>query len=466
MSDGVSVPLPPVIIDLIQKGLLERAFSDPLMPNLVHRQEAVREEHKGNSGEEVYVTKMGRLGSITTPLKPGVDPEPRANTYEQYRVFIQPFGDAIDTNMPTSTVAMGNLFLNNIKALGTGAGETVNRLVRNALYKAYSSGYTELIDPAINTDTQIHVASLNGFTDVLNISSHAAPQTVSTRTPLQISIVSGATSITRYVIGYSADDPNDLSGPGVLLLSAVVGGSGMAARAAVVSVQAPRIIFCGGGNSVDAITSGDLLTMQDVFNAVAQLRDMNVPTHEDGFYHAYLSSIGQAQVFADPVYQRLNQSLPDGDRMRTGFIGTFSQTKFFLTSETPNELNTGARTATGSYAYYSTDIGTETTNENGVNLDRVIVTGQGAIYERYLDEGAYVTEAGVTGKVGEFNVRNNGVDIDTEGVRLVIRAPMDRLMQKVSAAWSATLGFPIPTDITGQQGQMRYRRAIEIVHAR
>jgi len=47
----------------------------------------------------------------------------------------------------------------------------------------------------------------------------------------------------------------------------------------------------------------------------------------------------------------------------------------------------------------------------------------------------------------------------------VLRAPLDRLQQIVSAAWSISTSFPIPSDITGPSGPQRFKRAVVLEHA-
>jgi hypothetical protein len=94
----------------------------------------------------------------------------------------------------------------------------------------------------------------------------------------------------------------------------------------------------------------------------------------------------------------------------------------------------------------------------------VIVTGKGALYERYLDESDFVTEAGITGKTGNFDVVNNGIKILTERIRLILRAPLDRLQQVTSSTWSITTCFPVPSDVTAPSGPERFKRAVVIEH--
>jgi hypothetical protein len=75
-----------------------------------------------------------------------------------------------------------------------------------------------------------------------------------------------------------------------------------------------------------------------------------------------------------------------------------------------------------------------------------------------------VSEAGVTGKIGEFQVVNQGIEVNLENVRLAIRSPIDRLMDMVSATWSITTAFPVPSDVTSG-GNERFKRGIVIEHA-
>ena len=110
------------------------------------------------------------------------------------------------------------------------------------------------------------------------------------------------------------------------------------------------------------------------------------------------------------------------------------------------------------------EIGAEVTNEAGVPIRRTIVTGGGALYEKYLDESRFITDAGVTGKIGNFSITNGGVSIMTNRIRYMLRAPLDRLQQVVGQTWSWSGDFPVPSDaLTGDDS--RFNRAIIIEHA-
>ncbi len=463
----VIVGVPAALQELNQRGLLERAFHDGLYPNLAYRAEASPEEWPANTGNEVFMTRPGLLRPITKPQRPGVDPTPQSVPYEQWIAVLQQYSGTIDTHTPTSVTANADLFLRNIHQLGLQAGQSVNRVARNEMFKAYISGQTNLIQATAAADTTIRVASLNGFTDVVAPGGNVRPQPVSPAYPLPITIVSGATRITKNVIAYQPDDLTDPFGPGTLTLDATVGAI-VVTRCAVLSRYAPKIVRSGAGDSVDAIGANDTLTLQQCINAVAFLRRANVMPHDDGFYHAHISPLANAQLFADPVFQRLNQSLPEHVTYKVGFVGEIAGIAFWMNTESPEPSNSGDRVQTGASAtpaYYSAEIGGETTNDGGIDIGRVLITGKGVMYERCLDESQYVTEAGITGKIGEFDVVNNGINILTERIRLILRAPLDRLQQKVAATWSISTSFPVPSDVTAQSGAERYKRGIVLEFA-
>ncbi len=455
--------IPPAVLDLNQKGLIERAFHDGLFPNLAYRAEALAEEWPANTGTEMFMSRPGLLTPIVQPLTPGADPSPQAVPFEQWSAQLQQFSGAVDTHIPTSTTASANLFLRNIHQLGLQAGQSINRIARDQLFQKYLEGQTVLTAATQTTDTQLSVASLSGFVEVIVPGTNVKPQPVSSANPLTVKL--GATgSVTVSVVGFQPNDPQVPLGPGILLLSGQV-GSVIATRSLVKSIYAPRIIRSGGGATVDGITSSNTVALQDVINAVAQLRRANVQPHPDGFYHAHISPVANSQFFADPVFQRLNQSLPEHVIYKEGFIGTISGVMFFMNNEAPESTNSGTLIATGNNAKFASELLADAVNESSINIGRIIVTGRGSVYEKYLNEDAFVTEAGLNGKVGEFDVVNNNVAILTERIRLVLRAPLDRLQQVVSAAWSISTSFPVPSDITAPSGQERYKRAIVIEHA-
>ncbi len=458
------VGVPPAVIELNQKGLLERAFHDGLYPNLAFRAEAMPEEWPENTGNEMFQTRAGLLKPNVKPITPGTDPIGQVVPYEQWVATLNQFADSIDTHMPTSATANANLLLRNIHQLGLQAGQSVNRIARNSLFQAYLSGQTVSLTTIASTDTAIRVAALNGFTDVVIPGGNVKPQPVSVAFPLPITVGAGPTA-SASVVGFIPDDPTDPIGPCTLILSAAIGTAFASSRVPVKSAFAPRILRSAAGASIDAIGPADTLTLQQCINAVAFLRRANVQPHDDGFYHAHISPLSMAQLFADPVFQRLNQSLPEHVIYKEGFLGYMAGIMFFMNTESPESFNSGNLIATAQSGLFADELGAEIVNGGGTQVGRVLITGRGVVYEKYLDEGSYVTEAGTTGKIGEFEVVNNNISILTERIRLVLRAPLDKLQQLVTATWSISTSFPIPSDITAPSGPERFKRAIVLEHA-
>lgn len=473
---SIALAVPPTILALQQQGLLERAFHDGLFPNLAFRAEAIPEEWPANTGNEIFLTRAGLLTPIVTPNIPGTDPLPQPIPFEQWSAELNQFTGTVDIDMPTSATANANLFLRSIHQLGLQAGQSINRIARNALFKSYLSGQTVALTAILTGDTTIRVAALNGFRFVIvpGATSAAAvrPFPVSAATPLPITVKQGTNTVTANVVGTIPDDPLDPDGPGTIQLSAAFGSAAFtSARAAVLSRYAPRVVRASGGDSVNNIALGDTFVLQQAINSVAYLRRANVQPHEDGFYHCHISPLSNAQVFADPVFQRLNQSLPEHVIYKEGFIGTISGVMFFMNNECPETTNSGTLIDTVSTAgvagtgKYAKEIGAEIVNGDGVQVGRLVLTGKGCLYERWLNETQhFVTEAGTTGKIGEFDVVNNGIQISTEKIRLVIRAPLDRLQQKVSVTWSISTSFPVPSDFTAPSGNELFKRAIVLEH--
>lgn len=457
----IIIGIPPAIVNLVQTGLIERAFHDAAYPALLYRNEAEREEWPAHEGAEILMTRAGLLTPVTSPAIPGVDPLPESLTFEQWLARLCRYNATSDVHMPTSAVANADLFLRTIHQKGLQAGQSINRIARNFLFRSYLQGNSVAIVAAAAGDTTLRVASLSGFRFV--VSPNVRPTPVSTTNPKSVTIagVTGA----RNIIATSPDDPNDQDGPGTLTFSAVFGGAGVAVRAAVIAADAPRIFRSGGGNSVDAIAAGDVFTLQDLISAVNYLRKNNIPPHSDGHYHAHINTDANTQVFTDAAWQRLQTALPDHTYYQEAFIGTIAGAHGMLNNESPDFSNSGARTLTGVNAFYSREISAETTNETNVNIGRVVVTGQGALYERWLNaEANYSTEAGVTGKTGDFTVVNNGMAISTEGIRLILRAPVNRTQDMVGVTWDITTAFAVPSDITSGSASL-FKRAVVIESA-
>jgi hypothetical protein len=453
--------LAPGLVNIIQDRTLMRQFHDALFPRLLYRSEAMAEKWDANIGQRQVFTRKGLMAVDLAPITPGSDPSMGTYQTEQWEVEATQRGKAIDTHMPTSHVALAPTFLADVVVLGMNAGQTMNRLPRNKLFAAYLGGETVNTAVVAAGVFAVPVASINGFTEVL---ANGRLQPVSPANPLAVTFTGGEPPNT--VVAAVPNDPANPLGPGVLTLGAAT-TVGLALRSAVRAATRSRITRVGGGATVDSLVASSVLTLQTVIDTVARLRSNNVPPTSDGFYHVHVTPEGEAELFADNAFQRLFQSLPENAVYRDLGIGQLVGCRFYRNTENPDETNSGplSDTSGGSgSARCAGEIGGEVVNQSGLPIKRALVLGGGALYEKYIDESAFITEAGVMGKIGEFSVVNGGVQVMTQRIRYILRAPQDRLQQIVSQAWSWSGDFAVPSDaLIGNAA--RFKRAAVIEHA-
>lgn len=448
----------PEVAAIIQQNTLVRAFYDVLFPQLLFRADVGAERWEANIGDVKIFTRSGQMTKVTKPLTPGQDPIARSYSTEQWRVEASQYGDRLQTHMPTSRAAIASKFAEDGQKLAEGAGLSTNGFVRDRLYTAYLSGDTVNLALVNSGGNTIRVANLNGFLDTIVLGRITS---VSPVAPIAIEL--DTTRIPNTVIAAIPDDLTEPTGPGTITLGTVLGAN-LPARAPVRARQRARILRVGGGVSVDGITASNVLTVGAIIQAIQYLRSQNVPPHADGRYHVHLPSEGVAQMFEDNQWQRLYQSIPDSAPYRNVMIGATLGSYFYDNNQCPSPLNVGLLRQTGTVARESDSIGAEVINQNGIPIGRTIITGGDCIKEHYIPETEYTTEGGVNGKIGSFQATNNGVQVLTDRIRYIIRAPQDVLQQIYDQAWSFSGDWAVPTDLLSGNGA-RYKRAVVVEHA-
>lgn len=461
MPDFSTISQAPEIRALVQENLLERAFHDALFPRLMFRAEAAPQLWPNNVGDSMVFTGTGLITPKARPLTPGSDPPPSTYSAEQWDATLNQYADSIDTHMPTSIAAIANLFLRNAQQLGLGAGQTMNRIVRDRLYNAACAGWT-VADGAQGSSTTLRVKRLDGFTKArrpdLVAGSPVRFNPVSSNNPLAITIAGVANTVT----GFTPDNPGDELGPGTITVGTA---SAVSDRDPILALDRTSMVYVGGGNRTDDIGSGDILTLAALRTAVARFWGQNVPEMPDGRFHAHMNPVGQTQIFADPEFQRLLQSLPDYYMYKQFAIGEILNTVIFRNSECPTP-ETVIGGAAGTFSLddpFAPELWSNGDPATGVKINRVLLTGMSAIFEYYQDLSAMITEAGITGKVGQPTINNNGIEVMTERIQLIIRAPLNRLQDLVSTSWKFIGDWPVRTDAAVGDAA-RYKRVQCILH--
>lgn len=441
----------------IQDRTLQRTFRDQLYPNLLWRMEAEAEMWQMHIGGTQVFTRVGGMEVIEQPNAVDVDPPAASYKLEQWEATARQWSNSIDTAMPTSYISIASQYLRNIHQLGLNAGLSLNRVVRNKIYNAYVAGNSVVDVAASSTATSIHVPNLPGFTQVLD--ANGRPQPVSTTNPINISIPAQAGgAYTGQVTAAVPDTAGDLVHGGTLTITPALAGN-VAARSAILTDKRSVLVYAGGGTSVDSIDSTDRFSVRDIRTVVAQLRSDNIPTHDDGLFHWHISPTSENQVFEDNEFQRLNQSMPDFVHYRRLALGIFGAGVFYRNNETPEPSNCGTGPRANTHGF-------ELFNGAGLQIARPICTGAEVIDEKYIDESQFISQAGVMGKIGDFAVVNGGTQIVLERIRLVMRAPQDKLQQVTSSTWSWSGDFVITTNELGiGASKASYRNARVVVHS-
>lgn len=451
---------------IVQENLLERAFHDALFPNLLFRGEVSPVIWPAGIGDTQIFSAPGLMAVNCKPLRPGEDPDPMTYPMEQWTAQLNQYAGAVDTHMPSSMLAIANLFLRNAHQLGMQAAQTLNRIVRDRMYAAALSGWTVADGNQLATAT-LRVKRLAGFTrarnPLLSGTNTVRFELVSASNPLSVTVFDNAVATAFTVVGFTPDTPGDEYGPGTITLNAAV--TNVADRGYVISVDRSDMVRVGGGNKVDDVGASDIPTLADIRSAIAKFWQDNVPAHPDGRYHAHLDPKSQALIFADPEFQRLMQSLPDYFPYQEFALGQLLGTVFWRNSECPiAETVVGGTTAT--YSQDDPFVGELFSNGNpatGIRIHEILFTAQGGILEYYNDLSGLLTEAGIPGKIAEPQITNNGIEVMSERIQLLIRQPLNRLADKVSTAWKFMGDWPVRTDAaTG--GAARYKRMRVIQH--
>lgn len=458
MADFSVIAQAPEIRAIVQENALERAFHDALFPSMLYRIDVTPELWEANTGDNRSFSAPGLLKPQMAPLKPGVDPSPQSYGYEQWTSTMQQYAGTIDTPMPTSIVAIADLFMRNAQQLGLQAAQSLNRLVRDRMYNAALSGQT-VANGTQNGVTSLKVKRLNGFTktrDTVTVGGSPV-QFAPVSSTNKLAIKAGA-SLNQFanVIGFTADTPGDETGPGTLTLDSAVT---VTDRDPVISADASSIVRVGGGNSVDAIGNTDLMTLDSIRSAVARMRTMNVPAHADGRYHAHIDPIVESQLFSDTQVRELLRSLPEYYMAKDFAMGELMGVVFYRNTENPQAFTVNG----GSTNTYdpSDPFGGELLNASATPIHYSLFTGADAIFEYYNDLSKLITEAGIQGKTGEWSISNNGIDVFCERIQMILRSPQNRLQDMVAASWRFMGDWPVRTDVlTGDAA--RYKRMVVV----
>ncbi|MFB7500030.1 hypothetical protein ACFC09_36025 [Streptomyces sp. NPDC056161] len=409
--------VPPAIRAMMQNGILDRVFQEALVPNFIFPAIADAMPWQGGLGDTKTFTRKGLLAPATTAIT-GSDTSAATYSIEQWSVTMDQYGQAVDTNMLTSAMALASKFLADVETLGINAGQSINQIARNKLYNAYAGGRTWAASATTSSAT-LPVNNSAGFGTVL---VNGVPTAVSASNPLSVTVNGVGNTVTG------------VSGNSLTLGTAISATAGWA----VVAANAPVTVRPTGSTAYDLGTS-NTATFAMFRSAVTRLRKMNVPT-VGGYYVAHIDPDTEAQLFSDSDFKQALQGRIDSPVYRDLSIGRFGGIDWIRNIEAPTILGGSA---------------------GNVTVHRPLVLGAGALVAAPF-EGMGSLLAGT----GVEDVPDISMIEAAPGVQVarIVRPPQDRLQQTLSTSWSWVGDYGVPSDSTTGDAAL-YKRAVVLEHA-
>jgi hypothetical protein len=407
-------------------------------------------------GETITQTRRGLMTPVVQSLTPGNDPTAGSYTIEQWTATMARYSSRYDTRLPNSAIQIVNQFLEDATALAEQGGWSLDRLARNALFRAYLSGQTTAT-AAGTTATALPVSACNGFRFA---PSGGVMAPVSGTNTLAITVGGTAAVVT----GVTPTDSAFPDGPGTLTLQAAIS---WADRAIVLSSIGPYISRPSGVSGVDGFDGTKVLSYAQILAARERLQLDRVPTFSDGTYHVHLDPTHLKHLLNDSAFKQLYQGQPSTSEMRDGVLIKQLGLTFIENTDNPSYENVNSSLLvadSGNSAQASKEIGGEVVNATGKKVKRSIILGMGGLREFYIPESAYLQEMagrmGPYGYQGRFLDGSGGFEADLDGIRYVLRPPQDYLLDVVSQAWSFTGDWVAPTDLNAPSSPAVYKRAV------
>jgi hypothetical protein len=428
----------------IQPEILIRQFQDAATSNLRYRGLYEVAPIPSAVGQNFDFTAVGLLTDADDPITPAANTDlnngmtPQSPTaVEQYRVKLNKYGNTLDTNLVSTSIAIDNQVYRNAKDLGINAGRSLDKAARRFLFAAYGGGTTYVTTTA-GASTSINIANAFGF-DTVMVSG--VQTQVSVTNPLAVTIGANSVNITG-VSGVTVDKDIEWA-PGTLTIDVA---TAVTAGDLVKAANAPAQRRPGALTNIYSLTATSYLTLQDLMFMEAQLEEDNIPPMtESGYYHMILSPVGMNQLFNDTAFQSAFRGLGEQDVYARNALGALSNMLFFKTALSPKDsrtLGAGALTV----------------------RNAILVGGGGCVEGRYdnIDKLKQLADLN-TGLVEQ--------DYDPEsGIMMMYRGPYDRHGEIIGLSWKYLGGFTQRTDSltltpnTGASINRIYGRAIVSQH--
>lgn len=456
---------------IVQKNQLHAQILLPMIEQLLYgRAFAKRTVWDANNGETRTFNRGSTLSVNLKPATPGKDPVGKSSKKEQYKAQCTAWNEGVDIDLKVAAAALPGHFADKTNELGINCAQTMNGLYRQKLFAAYGGGHA-VANNTSGAGTTLEVSSILGFTENMKDSLLLD---VSPTNPKPILI--GASTY-ALVVAATPVDPAFPYGSGTLTLSA---NAAYNAGDTVVAMDAPVVIYAGGGTSVDAISDNDVLTPKAIRDAVSVLKKYGTPRVGNMKYECHIGSKGTNDMFDANELQRMLQSR-ESEQFADFVLGSALGCTFIDNNFSPDEGNTGnqqsSRPDGAPLAKLADGIYGEVVNAQGVKIERTVIFGADCGELLYKPPGQFMSAAGMQGElIGGFNVSADNMSaILDEAVRFIINKPQNALQDMVKTVWEFIGDQVLPSDQYGggynpakpatTTRNARYKRAVVIVHA-
>lgn len=426
--------LPLNLQETIQTNMLERAYYDGLTSETAYREIASKETFPVRIGETLTKTRKSRLAPNIIPLDPtkNGDLDNGMSSYmaavEQFTVTINQYGDYTPLNLLDNQVNIVNNFLTDAENLAIQSSQSRERLARNAIFSAYTSGNTWITATLGAPGDTIAVDDIRGFDKVYDsVTGKMQPISLTYMLPCYLDDGDGTNLTTLQAIAVTPDAINtsslkDLGGiSGTITFSTNATVAQGTIYKSIRHYYAPIIIRPNNKTNFMQLATTDTLVFKNLVTGVNMLRNNRIPMVDGSFYNLYMDYSAQNQLLNSDQFKYLTATTLESSRtVKQALFDKVLGSIYNFTTETIQQRIVNAMGDT-------------------VNVNRVIIGGAGALIEAEF-EG---TEIAVRNQYAQMlhNIQMH------EGIAFVIRGALDMLGMNLTQAWTWIGGYVAPTDI-------------------
>ena len=480
---GSQSNFPAQIQAMLQKNYLQTALQEYLIPNIQYYNVADHVPIPMAAGDTMTKTRPGLLPANPDPIDPttltGLDNGMTVQQWalEQYTLTIQQLQGTQDIDLLTKGQSIVDRFDHSMQTNLVQAAQSVDIYLRNCLYgglvpsganltnikEGYLAGNSFARTAQLSTDTTIAVDDITGFASlyVNGVLTNVSPSNPILATVYATAGPAAGVAVT--ITGVSQDVSNLskrlFTGPGaggkgasgVLTLLAAI-GTAVVAGDTIAATDGCTILRPNAKSNYTKLAASDTFSQAQILDAVALLRNRQVPPMPDGRYLMVCDYVSMRQIFGDQDYKIATQGRFDSAFFKGAFVDNYLDVHIIQSSNAPVQLP-----ATGG---------------STVTVRRPVICGADVLVDGYYDG---VKDFANTGSDAASAFTDGAAMAyfreEREGTAIIVRPPIDRQSRSLSMSWISVRDAIAPTDATATSSVIltgdnaRRKRAVIVEHA-